>query len=429
MKPSRHSASLFSQKLDRVAFTAYFLGAVVPLLALFVLLERFVLPATRDRLAWFGLIGAVVSIALLSLGAFLTLRTTARRSLAQIDRHNQRLSALLRVSGSLSGAEHGEVAAIAAASCAVELTGARAAFVLTRSQSGQPPSLLESAGADAAKLHERHADAIAQLARLVASEGRPALRGPRDAQGGDAPFAAAAVPLPGEAASQGALVVVDGGGRSFGSAEVDALSTLAGLASVALHNAELKEAQRNFFTHVTEILVHALDAHLNYHQGHGQRVAQYANRLGRALELDERRLQRLHFAALLHDIGMLRIDRNQPMNARTCAKHTVIGGRMLEPIRLWRDLAPMVVAHHERWDGGGYPNRLSGDAIPLESRIIAVCDAFDTMVSETSYKKPRPLAEAIHELEAGAGSQFDPELAATFVKLLKEGAIQTPQAA
>ncbi len=425
-------ASIFSHKLDRVAFTAYFLGAVVPLGALAVVVERFVLPALADRLAIFGLIGAVCSIAVLSLASFLTLRKTTSRSLATMERDNRRLGSLLQVSGSLSRAEHAGMAALSTAVCAIDLLSARAAWVVTRGEAGQPPELLESAGGDAAKLHETLREHIAELANLVMSEGRPGVQGstPVDAAEGGIDFVAAAAPLPGDVAPLGALVAVRSDpAEAFEARELDALASLAGLAAVALHNAELKDAQRNFFTHVTDILVHALDAHLNYNSGHGQRVAEYANRIGRELGLDDHRLQRLHFGALLHDIGMLKIDRNQQMNPRTCARHTVLGFRMLDRIRVWKDIAPVVHHHHEWWDGSGYPEGLSGEAIPLEARIVALADAFDTITSRTSYKTARPLDEAVREIRAGAGTHFDRAVVSAFDRLVAAGQIEAARAA
>jgi putative nucleotidyltransferase with HDIG domain len=201
--------------------------------------------------------------------------------------------------------------------------------------------------------------------------------------------------------------------------ESDALSTLAGIASVAIHNADLRDAQRNFFSHVTDLLVQALDAHLQFHVGHSDRVAALANRVGRALKLDDAQLQRLHFGALLHDIGMLKLDRTQQMNLRTCDKHTLLGARMLTRIRLWKDIGPIVQHHHEWWDGHGYPDGLSGDAIPLEARIIALCDAFETMTSNESYKEAVSVEEALAEIDACAGTQFDPSLARTFRRVVQ----------
>jgi putative nucleotidyltransferase with HDIG domain len=234
----------------------------------------------------------------------------------------------------------------------------------------------------------------------------------------------AAVPLPGDVVAAGAIVAVQPQqATEFDAAEIDVLTTLAALASVSLRNADLHESQRNFFTHVTDILVTALDSHLGFHAGHGRRTAQYVNRVARELGLDEHRLQRLHFAALLHDIGMLKIDRDQQMNPKTCAKHTVLGARMLGRIRLWEDIAPIVNHHHEWWDGSGYPEGLSADAIPLEARIIAVCEVFDTLLSPTSYKEAWPFAKAVHEIESGAATQFDPDVVGAFRRLVERGEI------
>jgi K+-sensing histidine kinase KdpD len=262
------TASIFSQKLDRVAFTAYFLGAVVPLVALGFVIEQFVFPVVSDRYVSLGLIGLLTSIAVLSLGSFLALRRTTRHSIDRIDGDNRRLSALLGISKSLATVEYGNFAAETAARTALALAGARASFVLTRGEAGAAPARIASAGEDVAKLEQRLVEPLVNLANLVMSEGRPAVRGPA----GFTP-AMIAIPLPGEATPAGALVVVSAGGRAaFEPEEVDALTTLGGLTAVALRNADLRDAQRNFFTHVTDMLVSALDSHLGYHGGHGTRV-------------------------------------------------------------------------------------------------------------------------------------------------------------
>jgi len=415
----KHTASIFSQKLDRVAFTVYFLGAVVPLVALGIVIEKFVFPTVSDTYITLGLVGLVTSIAVLSLGSFLALRRTTRHSIDRIDSDNRRLSALLGISKSLAMVQHGNEAAETAARTALALAGARASFVLTRGKPGEAPVRIASAGEDAEKLEQRLVEPLVKLANLVMSEGRPALCGPE----GPTP-AMIAIPLPGEATPAGALVALAADGRAtFEPEEIDALTTLGGLAAVALRNADLRDAQRNFFTHVTDMLVSALDAHLGYHGGHGARVARYANRVGRQMGLDDHRLERLHFAALLHDIGMLKLTRKQQMNRRERAKHTVLGGRLLARIRLWEHLAPLVQHHHEWWDGSGYPDGLSGNAIPLESRIIGVCEAFDAITSDMSYKEAAPFELAVHEIESGAGTQFDPDGVSAFLKAVRSGAI------
>jgi putative nucleotidyltransferase with HDIG domain len=404
-----------SERLDRVAYSTFFLGAVVPLIALAVTLERFVLPSLDDRSIEIAWMGAGVSIAILSLGSFFALRHLTRSVVAHMDRDNHRLASLLRVSGELGSAQHLSEATELVARCAAELSGAPCALVFAASDSGAAPALAATNGDSAAKLYESQREALDEVARLVLESGRPLQRGGSDG------LAVLAVPVQGTSRPSAALVAASPSGAAALHAEGDALATLAGLASVALHNSDLRDAQRNFFSHVTDILVQALDAHLQFHVGHSQRTAQLANRMGRALRLDDAELQRLHFSALLHDIGMLKLDRTQQMNLRTCDKHTHLGARMLGRIRLWKDLAPIVQHHHEWWDGHGYPDGLIGSAIPREARIIAICDAFDTLVSEQSYKPAVSVQEALAELDACAGTQFDPELVRSFRMMIEQG--------
>jgi hypothetical protein len=330
MNAKKIPTSIFSQKLDRIVYTAYFLGAVVPLLALAFVAEHFVLPSLTDRLAWVGLVALVLSIGSLSLGSFFALRRTTHQTLDRMDRDNRRLGSLLNAAGAFPNAQHEAEAAATAVRCALELTDANAVYAFVRADRSKPPNLLESLGKGSEKLLQRLATPVAELVNLVMKEGRPALRGPGDAQGWSDTAAAAAVPLSGEDAPMGALVAIQTGSREpFSSEKVGALSTLAALASVSLRNSDLRDAQRNFFSHMTELLVTALDAHLLHQNGHGNRVAQYANRIGRELDLDDRCLQRLHFSALLHDIGMLKIERALHTNEKAREKHPQIGARML----------------------------------------------------------------------------------------------------
>jgi polar amino acid transport system substrate-binding protein len=213
---------------------------------------------------------------------------------------------------------------------------------------------------------------------------------------------------------------------AFESADVDSVMALAQQVSVALHNASLRDAQTNFFTHVTELLVSSLDLYVDSQVGHSKRVAYFCNLLGRAAELDEARLGRLYFAALLHDIGMLRLPRQSPahVGGAEFREHPAHSGAMLEPITFWSDLVPFVRHHHERWDGRGYPDGLAAEAIPVEARIIGLTEAFDAMTHPHSYRPRRSTADALEEIERCAGSQFDPALAETFVSLVRRGEIQ-----
>jgi putative nucleotidyltransferase with HDIG domain len=420
MKRSARAASLFSQTIDRVAVTTYFLGAIVPLVALGVVVDRFALPLMTDRTEMYALIGAVASITVLSMSSFLVLRHVTRRTLRNIDGDNRRLAALLSVSKSLASTEHVTEATQETASSALDLCDAPASFLFLRE--GSKISLAEMSGDRAEGLYQELQAPIDEIASMVTEHGRPVIRAIGDDD--PTPYAMTAVPVPGERKVAGSLVVVRVGAKArFSGAEADALTTLGALTSVALHNADLRDSQRNFFSHVTDMLATALDAHLGFNTGHGARVAQYANRLGRSLGLDDERLQRLHFAALLHDIGMLKLDPNQKMNPRTCEKHCTLGFRMLNRIRLWKDVAPIVHTHHEWWNGRGYPEGLAGEAISLEARIVGLCDAFDSMTSGSSYRAVRTVEDAVEELSRCAGTQFDPGVVEAFRKLVEDGVI------
>jgi len=417
---AHHRSSIFSQRLDRTTFTAYFLGAIVPLLALGYVVNEYVIPTIAAKGQQIAMIGLVSSIAILSLLSFLVLRKMTHSTLARIDRDNRRLSALLGVSTSLTASEYASDIAATAVACALEITDAQAAYLLVRGKDPETPAeVFESAGTDVEKLFQSIGGRLTELADLAMNSGRPAIKNGSNNRG-----SIVALPLSGESAWLGVLAIVHTKvATEFENSKMDALTTLAGLTSVAMRNADLRDSQRNFFSHMTEILVSALDVHLDYNNGHGNRVAQYANRVGRALHLDDSQLQNLHFASLLHDIGMLKIDKSVARNDKVCQKHAELGYRMLARIRLWEDVAPIVHSHHERYDGTGYPEGLSGDDISLEARIITLCDAFDAMTSNSSYKVAMSFEAAVEEVRSCTGTQFDPRVAQAFLDLVAQGAI------
>ncbi|MGH2991310.1 MAG: bifunctional diguanylate cyclase/phosphohydrolase [Solirubrobacterales bacterium] len=155
---------------------------------------------------------------------------------------------------------------------------------------------------------------------------------------------------------------------------------------------------------------------------HLHEVARLALELGRALDMDAEQLDILARAAELHDIGKMAIPDEvlrkpaplDPAEWELVQSHTVIGQRILEAAAAMAPVARVVRSTHERWDGGGYPDGLAGEAIPLASRVIFVCDAFDAMTSGRPYRSAIGTAEAIEELRSHAGAQFDPALVELF---------------
>ena len=146
--------------------------------------------------------------------------------------------------------------------------------------------------------------------------------------------------------------------------------------------------------------------------------------LARELDLDERTSTLLEVAALVHDVGKIGIpDRVLNKRGQLTAEesaivrdHSVLGERVLQSTRLV-EVLPWVRHHHEHWDGGGYPDGLAGEDIPIEARILAICDAYDAMTSERTSRPAMSKSAALQEIDLGLGSQFDPALGEVFLRM------------
>ena len=171
-----------------------------------------------------------------------------------------------------------------------------------------------------------------------------------------------------------------------------------------------------------------------FHRGtaeHAQTVAELAERVGTRLGMRGPELRTLRWGALLHDVGKIEVRReilNKPGpltedEFEQVKQHTVVGALMVEGVARFGKVHQLVRWSHERWDGDGYPDGLAGVAIPLGARVICVCDAYDAMVSNRPYRSAMSSAEALAELRAAAGSQFDPDVVEALVIELEGGAL------
>lgn len=171
----------------------------------------------------------------------------------------------------------------------------------------------------------------------------------------------------------------------------------------------------------------AIDAKDHYTQGHSQKVSAYAVMIAQALNMDQSQVEEIRLAGLLHDIGKVGIpeiilNKSGPLDSdewETMKTHTLLGAKILEPLEAMHLIRLMVRHHHEFFDGTGYPDRLRGDKIPYGARIIAIADAYDTITSERTYKKPRRPDEAFSELQRCAATQFDPEIIRVFIETMR----------
>jgi HD-GYP domain-containing protein (c-di-GMP phosphodiesterase class II) len=196
-------------------------------------------------------------------------------------------------------------------------------------------------------------------------------------------------------------------------------------ARLAIQNAGAYDNLEETFFSTVEALANALEANDEYTSSHARWITDMALEVGRELGLDVAAIKRLELGALFHDIGKIGIPstillKPGPLTKRErtiMETHPELGERILAPIARLESVRPIVRHCHERWDGKGYPDAIAGGDIPIESRVIFVCDAFHAMTTDRPYRSAMSFDDARKELEDGAGTQFDPEVVTAFLRL------------
>lgn len=246
---------------------------------------------------------------------------------------------------------------------------------------------------------------------------------------------AVSVPL---ADDDGTLGVLNVGSRSFPArftdSHMDTVALLAKQAATALRNARAVEESQAIHFDTLKALALALETKDPYSRGGTERVLQYAEALGTVFDLGKDEMSSLRIAALLHDIGMASVgdgvthcDRPLTTIERALLKlHPQIAADILSEGPSLRGVVPIVYHHHEWFDGHGYGHGIAGESIPVGARILAVADAFVAMTSERPYRGAFTISEALDELEAKAGTQFDPSVVAALGDILREGRNRVP---
>jgi diguanylate cyclase (GGDEF)-like protein/putative nucleotidyltransferase with HDIG domain len=183
-------------------------------------------------------------------------------------------------------------------------------------------------------------------------------------------------------------------------------------------------------------LAASIDAKDPYTSGHSQSVAKLAEDLGDMLQLSAAHKNQLRLAAILHDVGKIgvvdkvllkegKLDEDEKLIMRM---HPILGARILQPIKAFRQILNVVLHHHEWFDGSGYPDGLAGQNIPLHARIVSVCDAYHAMTSTRPYRQRRTPEFALAQLEAGKGTQFDPIIVDYFLQMMRKRQAENPNA-
>jgi response regulator RpfG family c-di-GMP phosphodiesterase len=230
-------------------------------------------------------------------------------------------------------------------------------------------------------------------------------------------------------------------GKKFDEGHRKLLTVLASRAASAIDNARLYGELRasnesltranlsleEMFQQTVAGFAQALEESDLYTRGHSERVAVYSEILARGIGVPDAEIRRIVQAGMMHDVGKIGVRYDMlnkpgkltPEEVAVFRQHPEKGKRILEPVPCLHGLIDGCWCHHEWWDGGGYPRGLAGDAIPLVGRVVAIADAYDAMTSDRAYRRALPHEIAIGEIERCAGTQFDPELADAFVRLIE----------
>lgn len=216
--------------------------------------------------------------------------------------------------------------------------------------------------------------------------------------------------------------------------DLDSLAGFGNHVAVALENSRLYQSLEQASLDAIQALAKAVEAKDPYTHGHSERVADYSAQLASAIGLTEKQLLNLKLACMIHDIGKIGITekilhkpgRLDHEEQATIKHHPVIGETIIRPLKGLGDIARIIRSHHERYDGLGYPDRLSGEEIPLEARIMSIADSYDAMTTTRPYRVSLPEAAVIRELQDNRDKQFDPHLVDTFIRLRETGLVPFP---
>jgi putative nucleotidyltransferase with HDIG domain len=210
--------------------------------------------------------------------------------------------------------------------------------------------------------------------------------------------------------------------------DVSLLKSIADQSTISIKNAELYQQQQRLFRETIEALATAIDSRDHYTGGHSYMVTQYALLIANRLGFDEKRLELIRVAGLLHDVGKIGISDtilNKPGRLTeeemgVIKSHPILGRLILESIDALKPAAKIIYHHHERYDGAGYPEGIKGENIPLESRILQCADIFHALTSDRIYRKAMPLDAALDIIRKEQGTTFDPTIGSLFLDLSNE---------
>lgn len=234
------------------------------------------------------------------------------------------------------------------------------------------------------------------------------------------------VPLIKGSQTLGVLSVYTKEERNFTREDVGLLTMFASQAAIAIENARLFREMRTGYLNTIRALAAVIDAKDLYTHGHSEKVMEYAVAIAREMHLSEEEIRVIQYASFLHDLGKISISTNilqKPgrLTAEEFAsitEHPRLGSGIVEQVSFLKNLAPIILHHHEHYNGKGYPSGLKKKAIPIGARILGAADAYEAMISDRPYHRAFSKGAAIEELKKCRGAQFDPEVVDAFLEIL-----------
>lgn len=238
----------------------------------------------------------------------------------------------------------------------------------------------------------------------------------------------AVVPVQARGKTLGALIVYMLSPHHWEENEIGYLSIIASQVGLAIENAQLYESLREYYMSAVRALAAALEAKDKYTQGHSLRVARWAKAVAGEMGLSDKEQEMVYIGGLLHDIGkvgvrehiLLKTGKLTPAEQKEIQAHPSVGAKILEPANLPKEVVEAVLYHHEDYGGGGYPEGIAGEEIPILARIIRVVDSYDAMTSDRPYRRAFFQERVVEELMRCSGKQFDPAVVEAMKKVLEQ---------
>ncbi len=413
---------------------AFILSSIIPLGVLVYFSYVYVFPSLKDShheylTIWLSVL--LYLLVFLSILAFFVSRAATFETVEKLRTNNEKLSNVFVISESLSREMYLDVLLNSIVKRAIELTNASAGFVLV---SNEDTGMLEfQVTKGTGTVSQNEVPMGSGVAGWVVKNRRIAMI---DNVSVDSRYDSEQNFLPEFDTGSILAVPILGSGRVFGVIELlksknnpgftdddaNLLKCLAGQTSIFVQNVDFREQRQNYFTHITEILMSSLEGTRQFWPGHLANTARYSYLIARQMNLNDTEHKKIHYASLLHDIGFIKVNLGANPSRQRIELHPEVGYDMIRPITLWKNVAPIIKHHHERYDGKGYPDGLSKTNIPIGSRILAVAESLDVITNPQSYRtETLSFKDALKEIKAYSGTQFDPAVVEALENIIQSG--------